>query len=96
MAAEMTPRPEIDLTDEVVSDEIIARRQKHLDDCTASSYVFDGVIEAWRVYHRIRIGTRDQFVNDEEYEKALEDPDPYEREYVFYCLRKKLSHTLPE
>lgn len=90
----MTPRPEIDLTDEVVSDEIIARRQKHLEECTAPSYVVEGIIEAWRRFHRIRIGTRDQFANREEYEKAIEDPYPYEREYIFYCLEKKqLSHT---
>lgn len=84
----MTPRPEIDITDEEVSEDIVEQRRKHLEDCTASSYVFEGVIEAWRRYHRIKIGHRSQFVNKEEYEKALEDPYPYEIEYVFYCLTK--------
>ena len=53
-----------------------------------ASLVFEAVFEAWRRVHVIRMGTPAQYVNYDEYLKAIEDPYPYEPDYVFYCLEK--------
>jgi hypothetical protein len=53
-----------------------------------ASFIFESVFEAWRRVHQIRMGKSAEYVNHDEYLKALEDPDPYESTYIFYCLGK--------
>jgi len=89
MAAEMTPRPEIEITDEKELPYIVEQRKLFLESIMMeTSLVFDAVFEAWRQVHYLRMGTRDEYVNHSEFMKALEDPDPYESSYVFFCLGK--------
>jgi len=90
MAAEMTPRPEIEVTNERELDSVVEQRKLHLEYCylMTSSLVFDAVFEAWRRVHVIRMGTPSQYLNHAEYLKAIEDPYPYEPDYIFYCLGK--------
>jgi len=89
MAAEMTPRPEIDITDEKELEHVIEQRQLFLESIKLeASLVFEAVFEAWRQVHVIRMGNVDNFATLGDYELALIDPDPYEPEYVFYCLGK--------
>jgi hypothetical protein len=89
MAAEMTPRPEIEITDEKELAYVVEERTLFLERIKMeASLVFEAVFEAWRQVHRIRMGTSAQYLNHAEYLKALEDPYPYEPEYIFYCMRK--------
>lgn len=85
----MTPRPEIEITDEEEFEHIIEERKLFLERIKMeASLVFEAVFEAWRQVHRVRIGTSADYLNRTEYLKALEDPYPYEPEYIFYCLGK--------
>ena len=89
MADEMTPRPEIDITDEKELEYVIEQRELFLESIKMeASLVFESVFEAWRRVHQIRMGKSAEYVNHDEYLKALEDPDPYESTYIFYCLGK--------
>jgi hypothetical protein len=89
MAAEMTPRPEIDITDEKELEHVVEDRKLFLERIKLeASLVFESVFEAWRRVHVIRMGKPAEYVNYDEYLKALEDPYPYEPEYIFYCLGK--------
>jgi hypothetical protein len=89
MAAEMTPRPEIEITDEKELEYVVEQRKMFLDSIKLeASLVFEAVFEAWRQVHRIRMGKPAEYLNHDEYLKALEDPYPYEPEYIFYCLGK--------
>ena len=89
MAAEMTPRPEIEITDEKELEHVVEERLLFLEGIKMeASLVFEAVFEAWRRVHVIRMGTPAQYVNYDEYLKAIEDPYPYEPDYVFYCLEK--------
>ena len=89
MADEMTPRPEIQITDEEELDYVVEDRKLLLERIKMeASIIFESIFEAWRRVHRIRMGTADEYVNHAEYLKALEDPDPYESTYIFYCLGK--------
>lgn len=85
----MTARPEIDITDEQEFEHIVEERKMFLEGIKMeASLVFEAVFEAWRQVHRIRIGTPAQYLNHAEYLKAVEDPYPYEPEYIFYCMGK--------
>jgi hypothetical protein len=89
MAAEMTPRPEIEITDEKELDYVVEQRKLFLEAIMMeTSLVFEAVFEAWRQVHRIRIGTPADYLNHAEYLKAVEDPYPYEPDYIFYCMGK--------
>lgn len=89
MAAEMTPKPEIDITDEKELEHVVQQRELFLESIKMeASLVFESVFEAWRRVHQIRMGKSAEYVNHDEYLKALEDPDPYESTYIFYCLGK--------
>ena len=89
MAAEMTPRPEIEITDEEEFEHVVEQRKMFLERIKMeASLVFEAVFEAWRRVHHVRIGTPAQYLNHAEYLKAVEDPDPYEPEYIFYCMGK--------
>jgi hypothetical protein len=90
MADEMdTPRPVILITDEKSPPYVVHERKLFFEDLMmGTSLVFDTVFEAWRQVHRIRMGVRDEYPDQEEYMKALEDPYPYEESYIFYCLGK--------
>lgn len=90
MEPEMTPRPEIVITEEEESDEVVEQRRLHLEKCflMASSLLFDSAFEAWRQVHRIRMGKPSDYGSQADYEAALLDPDPYEPDYIFYCMRK--------
>jgi hypothetical protein len=89
MAAEMTPRPEIEITDEKELAYVVEERTLFLERIKMeASLVFEAVFEAWRQVHRIRIGTPAHYLNYAEYLKAVEDPYPYEPEYIFYCMGK--------
>jgi hypothetical protein len=89
MAAEMTPRPEIDITDEKELDYVVEQRRLFLEAIMMeTSLVFDAVFEAWRRVHVIRMGKPAEYLNHDEYLKAIEDPYPYEPEYIFYCMGK--------
>jgi hypothetical protein len=89
MADEMTPRPEIEITDEKELEYVIEQRELFLERIKMeASLVFESVFEAWRRVHQIRMGKSAEYVNHDEYLKALEDPDPYESTYIFYCLGK--------
>ena len=89
MAAEMTPRPEIEITDDKELPYIVEQRRLFLQSIMLeTSLVFDTVFEAWRRVHYLRMGTRDEYTTREEFMKALEDPDPYESSYIFFCLGK--------
>lgn len=85
----MTPRPEIEITDEKELAYVVEERTLFLERIKMeASLVFEAVFEAWRQVHRIRMGTSAQYLNHAEYLKALEDPYPYEPEYIFYCMGK--------
>lgn len=85
----MTPRPEIDITDEKELEHVVEDRKLFLERIKLeASLVFESVFEAWRRVHVIRMGKPAEYVNYDEYLKALEDPYPYEPEYIFYCLGK--------
>lgn len=89
MAAEMTPRPEIEITDEKELEHVVEDRKMFLERIKLeASLVFEAVFEAWRQVHRVRMGKPTHYLNYDEYLKALEDPYPYEPEYIFYCLGK--------
>jgi hypothetical protein len=90
MAAEMTPRPEIQITDEEDDNlDLIDRRKLHIEHCLMdSSLLFDSIFEAWRRVHEIRVGKRCDWPTRADYEDALRDPDPYDTYYIFYCLKK--------
>ena len=89
MATEMTPKPEIDITDEKEFEYVIEDRKMFLERIKMeASFIFESVFEAWRRVHQIRMGKSAEYVNHDEYLKALEDPDPYESTYIFYCLGK--------
>ena len=85
----MTPRPEIEITDEKELDYVVEQRKLFLEAIMMeTSLVFEAVFEAWRQVHRIRIGTPADYLNHAEYLKAVEDPYPYEPDYIFYCMGK--------
>ena len=89
MAAEMTPRPEIDITDEKELDHVVEDRKLFLERIKLeASLVFESVFEAWRRVHVIRMGKAAYYATPGDYELALIDPYPYEPEYIFYCLGK--------
>jgi hypothetical protein len=89
MADEMnTPRPLILITDEKSPPGVVHERRLFFEDIImGTSLVFDTVFEAWRQVHRMKIGMPEDFSNREEFMKALEDPDPYEPTYIFFCLK---------
>ena len=85
----MTPKPEIDITDEKELEHVVEQRELFLERIKMeASFIFESVFEAWRRVHQIRMGKSAEYVNHDEYLKALEDPDPYESTYIFYCLGK--------
>jgi hypothetical protein len=89
MAAEMTPRPEIDITDEKELEHVVEDRKLFLERIKLeASLVFESVFEAWRRVHVIRMGKAANYATPGDYELALIDPYPYEPEYIFYCLGK--------
>ena len=90
MADEMTPRPKIDITDEKERSSVVEQRRLHLEHCylMASSMVFDAVFEAWRQVHVLRMGKISDYATYADYKDAIDDPYPYEPEYLFYCLGK--------
>ena len=89
MAAEMTPRPEIEITDEKELEYVVQQRELFLESIKMeASLVFEAVFEAWRRVHVIRMGKAENYATPADYELALIDPYPYEPEYVFYCLGK--------
>jgi len=89
MADEMTPRPEIEITDENELPYIVEQRKLFLEGILMdTSLLFDTIFEAWRRVHVLRMGKSEEYVNHAEFIKALEDPDPYEPSYIFFCLEK--------
>lgn len=89
MTDEMTPRPEIEITDEKELDYIVEERKLFLEAIKMeASLVFETVFEAWRRVHRIRMGKPSDYATLMDYNLAIEDPYPYEPEYIFYCMRK--------
>ena len=86
----MTPRPEIEITEEEECDDVVEQRRLHLENCflMTSSLVFDTAFEVLRQVHRIRMGKPEDYASRADYEAALLDPYPYEPEYIFYCLGK--------
>ena len=89
MSAEMTPRPEIDITDEKELEHVVEDRKLFLERIKlGASLVFESVFEAWRRVHVIRMGKAANYATPGDYELALIDPYPYEPEYIFYCLGK--------
>ena len=85
----MTPRPEIEITEYTELEYVVEDRKLFLERIKMeTSLVFESVFEAWRRVHRIRMGSSSEYVTHGEYLKALEDPDPYESTYIFYCLGK--------
>ena len=86
---EMTPRPEIIITDEVESLEVVEERRKRLKDLVFhTSYYFDSIFESWRKAHLVQIGCVSDYATYEDYLMAKVDPDPYDDTYIFYCLEK--------
>jgi hypothetical protein len=89
MDSEMnTPRPQIEITEESMSEEEKTKRRNHLKECTLISSVFKAVIDAWRHRHLLQIGKPSDYPNYTEFKRAAEDPDPYDTDYIFYCLKK--------
>ena len=89
MADEMTPRPEIEVIEYTELEYVVEDRKMALERIKMeASIIFESIFEAWRRVHRIRMGSSSEYVNYNEYLKALEDPDPYEDTYIFYCLGK--------
>ncbi len=85
----MTPRPEIDITDEKELEHVVEDRKLFLERIKLeASLVFESVFEAWRRVHVIRMGKAANYATPGDYELALIDPYPYEPEYIFYCLGK--------
>lgn len=85
----MTPRPEIEITDEKELDYIIEERKLFLEAIKMeASLVFETVFESWRQVHRIRVGRPSNYATLADYNLAIEDPYPYEPEYIFYCMGK--------
>ena len=85
----MTPRPEIDITDEKELEHVVEDRKLFLERIKLeASLVFESVFEAWRRVHVIRMGKAANYATPGDYELALIDPCPYEPEYIFYCLGK--------
>jgi len=85
----MTPRPEIEITDEKELEHVVEDRKLFLERIKLeASLVFESVFEAWRRVHVIRMGKAANYATPGDYELALIDPYPYEPEYIFYCLGK--------
>jgi len=90
MADEMeTPRPVILITEDTQLPHVVYTRKLFVEDliAMATSLVFDAIFEAWRQAHRVRVGIPEEYSNPAEFKKALEDPDPYESSYIFFCLK---------
>lgn len=85
---EMTPRPEIEITEEKQVPFIVEARKRFLRSRMMPSILFDSVIDAWRNAHLILIGRRNDYETDEDYKEAILDPNPYKTTYIFFCLRK--------
>lgn len=83
---EMTPKPTIDVTDDEENGLITAERKKRL--IRLLRLTGNDVIELWRAKHLSKIGLPNEFVNYNEYLRAVEDPDPYDETYIFFCMKK--------
>lgn len=83
---EMTPKPTIDVTDDEENGLITAERKKRL--IRLLRLTGNDVIELWRGMHLSKIGLPNEFVNYNEYLRAVEDPDPYDETYIFFCMKK--------
>jgi hypothetical protein len=83
-----TPRPQIEITEESMSEEEKTKRRQHLKECTLTTAVVRAVINGWRHQHLARIGKPSEYSNYTQFRLAVEDPDPYESDYIFYCLKK--------
>lgn len=85
----MTPRPEIEITEEKELDYIVEQRKLHLEYCLMHTPLyFDTVFESWRMAHLARIGKPEDYVSYDDYIMAKLDPDPYDKMYIFFCLGK--------
>lgn len=85
---EMTPKPTIDIIDDEENALVTAERKKKLIRLLRVTPEFNDVIELWRTIHISKIGVPREFVNYSEYLKAVEDPDPYDETYIFFCMKK--------
>ena len=88
MTPEMTPRPEIEITEETMPPAEIAERREFLQSFAVMNLGFQRAFEAWRDLHLMSIGYQDQYDSREDFLRAIVDPDPYDKRYVFYCLTK--------
>ena len=71
----MTPRPEIDITDEKELEHVVEDRKLFLERIKLeASLVFESVFEAWRRVHVIRMGKAANYATPGDYELALIDP----------------------
>ena len=85
---EMTPKPTIDIIDDEENALVTAERKKKLIRLLRVTPEFNDVIELWRGMHLSKIGLPNEFVNYNEYLRAVEDPDPYDETYIFFCMKK--------
>jgi len=85
---EMTPKPTIDVTDDEENALVVAERKKKFIRLLKLTPQNNDVIEIWRRIHICKIGVPREFVNYTEYLRAVEDPDPYDETYVFFCMKK--------
>jgi hypothetical protein len=85
---EMTPKPTIDITDDEENACIVDDRKKKLKRLLRLTPEGEDVIEMWRQIHIDRIGVPRHFANYREYLRAVEDPDPYDETYIFFCMKK--------
>ncbi len=79
---EYTPKPTLTLPR--YSSAVGKKREKEFKDRMPSPHKDSEIIlDFYRKLQEDRIGKKD-----------LEDPDPYESSYVFYCLKKRIRVTL--
>jgi len=88
MASELTtPRPTVNV-DEVYCSALAEQRRKKLRKKLRTSRSFNHVVRVYRAMQRDLTWSREG-CSRREAKSLSEDPDPYERGYIFYCLHSK-------
>jgi hypothetical protein len=79
-----TPRPTI-IVDDAYCSALATQRRKQLRKKLRVSRTFNHVIRVYRTLQRDLTRTHEK-CSKKEAKSLAEDPDPYEKGYIFYCL----------
>jgi hypothetical protein len=85
---DFTPRPTIEIPEDPFAEPDPAlkeQRRKRIDDII--NLPTNGAVEHWFRKHFIRIGPPCKWLTDADYMAECIDPYPYEKEYIFFCMK---------